>query len=272
MSEVHQQLKEKITELETIKKVRKHTLELKARLKEEEKDLEVMAIALDKEQKDVELLEKEGLTTMLHKFLGNREEKLDKEREEYLKASLRYNEIYKSVALIRYELDLLSKKEQTQENVEGEIAVLLKQREEELMQYDPEVALQLKGINDQADKLHKYSVEVEEALSAGKVAFDFVRRAEYHLQQAQNLGQLDMWRHRYYGSGQFKLQSIDQAREAAYQSKHALIKFGNELRDVSGNLQLHVNMEIEDFGQFMNVFFQNVINDWLLQQKINKSL
>jgi hypothetical protein len=114
-----------------------------------------MGIALDKEQKDVELLEKEGLTTMFHKFLGDREAKLDKEREEYLKASLRYNEIYKSVALIRYELDLLSKKEENQENVEREIAVLLKQREEELMQYDPEVALQLKGINDQVDKLHK---------------------------------------------------------------------------------------------------------------------
>jgi hypothetical protein len=109
----------------------------------------------------------------------------------------------------------------------------------------------------------KYSVEVEEALNAGKIAFDFVRRAEYHLQQAQNLGQLDMWRHRYYGSGQFKLQSIDQAREAAYQSKHALIKFGNELRDVSGNLQLHVNMEIEEFGQFMNIFFHNMITDWV---------
>jgi hypothetical protein len=38
MSEIQIKLKEKIIELETIKKVRKHTLELKARLKEEEKD------------------------------------------------------------------------------------------------------------------------------------------------------------------------------------------------------------------------------------------
>ena len=272
MSELQIQLKEKIQELESIRKVRVHISQLQNRLSSEANALAAMEKTLEKEQKDVETIEKEGLTTMFHKFLGDREDKLDKEREEYLKASLKYNELYKSVELIRFELELLSKKEQNLEMVEGQVEVLMKQRETELMQYDSEVALQLKGINDQVDKLSKYSVEVDEALNAGKIALDMVRLAEHHLYEAQNLGQVDMWRNRHYRSGHFKLEAVDQAREAAYQSKHALIKFGNELRDVNSNLQLHVNMDIEEFGQFVNVFFQNMITDWVVQQKINKSL
>src|SRR5688572_22729658 len=110
MSEIHQQLQETIQELERIKKIKQHTLQLEERLQQEMNSLAVMEKTLQKEQRDVELLEKEGLSTMLRKFIGDREEKLEKEREEYLRASLKYNELYKSVNLIRFELDLLSKK------------------------------------------------------------------------------------------------------------------------------------------------------------------
>ncbi len=272
MSEIHQQLKEKIQELETIRKVREHTKQLQTRLVLEEKDLAIMEKTLEKEQRDIETLEKEGLTTMFHKFLGDREEKLEKEREEYLKASLRFNELYKSVELIRFELDLLSKKEQNLESVQGQVEVLIQQREEELMKNDPAVARELQGIHEQTDKLHKYSVEVDEAYNAGQIAFGYVHKAEHYLHEAQNWGQRDMWGGRYHGTGHMKHQAIDHAREMAHQSKHALIKFGNELRDVYNNLQLQVNMEIEKFGRFADVFFDNLITDWMVQQKINKSL
>ncbi len=271
MSDIQIQLKEKIQELETIRKIKTYTAQLQTRLMEEQNALDVMGKTLDKEQRDVELLEKEGLTTMFHKFLGDREAKLDKERKDYLTASLRYNELYKSVHLIQYELDLLSKKEQNQRIVEGEIDVLMKQREEELLQHDPEIALQLRGINDQVDKLHKFSVEVEEAFNAGTLALDRVQKTEYYLHSGQNRGQREMWggrRQRSY----YIHQAVDYARDMAYQSKQALIKFGNELKDVYSDLDLHVNMEIEEFGKFVDVFFESIITDWMVQQKINKSL
>src|SRR6187551_695494 len=119
MTQLHQQLQEAIREAERIRKIKEHTSELTIRLESEEKALLAMEATLTKEQRDVETLEREGLTTMFRKFIGDREEELDKEREEYLRASLRFNEIYKSVELIRFELDLLSKKEQNLEAVEG---------------------------------------------------------------------------------------------------------------------------------------------------------
>jgi len=272
MSEIHQQLSDKIKELQQIRLVREHTSNLQKRLAVEEQELVLMERVLDKEQKDVELLEREGLNTMFHKFLGNREEKLETERQEYLKASLKFNELYKSVELIRFELDLLQKKEQNHDNVQAQIETLIKQREEELLQTNSQAALEIKGIYEQTDRLDKFSGEVEEALNAGLQSMDYVRKTEHYLLQAQSLGQRDMWGGRTYNTGEYKHQAIDQARQMAYQSRHALIKFGNELHDVFSNVQVQLKLEIEEFGKFADIFFDNLITDWVIQAKIQKSL
>lgn len=272
MTELQQQLRESIRELEQIRKVQDHTADLRLRLAAEEKDLAVMENVLAKEQMDVDALEREGLTTMFHKFLGDREQKLDKEREDYLRASLRFNELFKSVELIRFELDLLLKKEQNLESVERRIATLIAFREEELMKGDPATALVLKGINDQVDKLHKFEAEVEQAYTAGVSALELVRGAEQHLINARFMGQQDMWGKRYLRSGHFKHEEIDQARQLAYQSKQALIRFGNEAKDVFKDQDFQFSMDIEEFGRFADVFFDNIITDYLVQQKITASL
>lgn len=275
MTELHKQLQDAIREAEQIRKIKEHTAQLSVRLDAEEKALLAMENTLTKEQRDVEALEREGLTTMFRKFIGDREEKLEKEREEYLRASLRFNELFKSVELIRFELDLLSKKEQNLETVERRVESLIAYREKEIMELDPEVALVLRGIHGQTDKLNKYKVEVDEAYAAGEQALTFVRGAEKNLHDAQLFGQGDMWggSKRYgYGTGQMKHQAIDRARDMAYQSQHALIRFGNELKDVFKGLTLEVNMNIEEFGRFTDIFFDNIITDFLVQQKISKSL
>ena len=272
MSELQQRLRESIQELEQIRKIQVHTAQLSTRLEEEEKALQVMETSLAKEQRDVETLEREGLTSMFRKFLGDREEQLDKEREEYLRASLKFNEIYKSVELIRFELDLLSKKEQNYDAVLRRVEALITEREKELMDLDPNIALVLKGINQQTDKLHQYSVEVEEAYAAGTKALTLVSGAEKHLINARFMGQQEMWGRRHQGNYHMKRESIEVARDLAYQSRHALIRFGNELQDVFKGLQLNVSMEIEEFGAFAEIFFNNLITDYLVQQKITKSL
>lgn len=272
MTDLQQQLQESIRELEQIRKIKSHTAELNKRLAEEQAALNQMEKTLDKEQRDVETLEREGLTTMFRKFIGDREEKLEKEREEYLKASLRYNELYKSVGLIQYELDLLMKKEQNEEVVARRVEVQMKMREDEIMQLDPLVGGELKNLHEQTDRLQKYLVQVEEAFHAGSDAFDLVSRTESFLRQAQGWGQRDMWGGNHSGSGYLKHQAIDQAKNCASQSRHALIRFSNELKDVYQNFQLQTNMEIDEFNKFGDLFFDNIISDYYAQQKINKAL
>jgi hypothetical protein len=140
------------------------------------------------------------------------------------------------------------------------------------MRLDPAVAIKLKGINEQTDKLHKYGVEVEEAYKAGLQALELVRHTENNLLEAQKWGQRDMWGGRNPFSGKLKHDALDNARHMASKSQHALIRFGNELRDVYSNLKLRFNMDIEEFRRFTDLFFDNLITDWMVQQKINTSL
>ena len=272
MSPLGQQLKDSIEELAQIRKVGAHIHELSIRLEAEEKALKVMESTLTKEQRDVEELEREGLTSMFRKFLGDREERLEKEREEYLRASLRFNELYKSVQLIRYELDLLTTKARNEAAVAARIETLIKEREAELLQNDQAVAQVLNGLNAQSDKLAAYKVQIVEAITAGSQALGMVRGVEHDLLEAKLMGNRDMWGGRRYMTGQQKHEYIDMARDKAYRSRHALIRFGNELRDVFPDIVLQFNLEIEEYGRFTDIFFDNLITDFLVQQKISKSL
>ena len=272
MSQLHQKLTAKITELEQIKKVRQHTAELQTRLQAEQAALLNMEKVLDKEQRDVETLEKEGLSTLFRKWMGDREERLDKERDDYLKASLRFNELYKSVELIKFELDLLIKKERSEERVAAEVEELYKKREKEILEKDPVLAFSLNAILKQSDQLTKYSVDLEEAITAGHVTNQFVIKAEQFLEEAKNWRQREMWAGRQSHMGNMKYRAIDHARGMVQEARHSLIKFSKELRDVDAAFQLNINLEIESFGQFTNVFFDNLITDYFIQQKVNKSL
>lgn len=240
MSAIHQQLQETIQELERIKKIKQHTLQLEERLQQEMNSLAVMEKTLHKEQRDVEAMEKEGISTMLHKFIGDREEKLEKEREEYLRASLKYNEYYKSVNLIRFELDLLSKKEHDEERMERRVDALLSMREKEIMELNAEHAAELRQLHKQTDTINKFIVEIEEAHKAGLQAHELVRRTEQLLRDAFRHGQHDAWSNRNRNHDNLKHYAIDQARDLANQSRHALIQFGNELKDVFTDITLQV--------------------------------
>jgi hypothetical protein len=272
MSELHQQLQDSIQELERIRKIKLHTQQLEDRLIAEMEHFSIMEKTLQQEQRDVELLEKEGLTTMLRKFIGDREEKLEKERAEYVKASLKYNALFKSIEVLKFELGLLRKKEQDEDSVVRRIEVQMKMREEEIMQLNTPAAEELRNLYAQTDKLHKYSVEVDEAFNAGLQAHELVRRTEQLLQDALRHGQHDTWGGKSFGKSNLKHYAIDQARDLAGQARHALIRFGNEIKDVFTDIVLEVKLDIEALNKFTDILFDNFIFDMIAQQMIKKSM
>lgn len=265
MSDIQQQLKDKIQELEQIRKASGHLHQLQQRLREEEKDLEVMAITLDKEQQDVEKLEKEGIHAMLHKFLGDRETRLDKERTEYVKASLRFNELHRSVQLIRFEIDVITKKAQNFQHVLEQVNTLIQQREREIFSLNAPGVQEIKSILIQIDKHYKFLVEIDEAKRTGMLAFDFVSKTEQALIEGKRL------REHNYDMGRIKYQ-VDYAFEMASKARHHLIIFANELNDVFRDAPSNFSLEIESLGHFSETLFNNFISDWIIYQKIKKSL
>jgi hypothetical protein len=258
MSEIRQLLNDKILELEQIRKIKLHIVQLKERLTDEEKALEVMGIMLDKEQRDVELLEKEGFQSMWHKFIGDREEKLEKEKEEYVRAALRFNVLFKSVELGKFELGLLEKKDQNDDAIKQQVDELIKKRGDELLQLDPVHGNQLRIIYNEKDRLNKLSSNIEIAYEAGQLAYGHVRRIESYIHAAKDSR---MWH-----------QTLYHARDMSVKARHIIIYFINELSQVYDTKPYQFDLKIEDDNDFSMLFPTSIMLGWRYDQSIKKSL
>ncbi len=110
--------------------------------------------------------------------------------------------------------------------------------------------------------------EKQEAIDAGYRALRSLSEAKENLNSAGNWGIVDML-----GGGFFttmmKRSKMDQAQSNMDQAKYDLKNFSKELRDVSMNCDL--NIEVVSFLSFADYFFDGFFVDWMVQDKINKA-
>ncbi len=108
--------------------------------------------------------------------------------------------------------------------------------------------------------------EMQEAIAAGEQALGSLYQVREKLSSAKNWGLLDM-----FGGGGFtsfiKHTKLKDASGLMEQAKKNLQVFQRELRDVSVNLNL--NMNIGGFLTFADFFFDGLVADYLVQSKIS---
>ena len=100
------QLKEKSEEKKRVESQLKKAREQENQLKTK---LTGLTSQLKKEFADVERLEGNSLSSLFHNFLGNKIEKLDKERQEYLAAKLKYESCKNELEQLKIETNKLEK-------------------------------------------------------------------------------------------------------------------------------------------------------------------
>ena len=144
-------------------------------------------------------------------------------------------------------------------------------REREILQNPSHLRNQLVDIHNQMDQARRYSTELTEAFKAGDIAMKSIINVINHLQNAKKWGNWDQMSK---GGGYYdrrKYGAIDRAVNEAYRSKQLLHVFANELDDVGINLG-QIDMNIESFGGFLDQLFDNLITDWIVQNKIANAL
>lgn len=108
--------------------------------------------------------------------------------------------------------------------------------------------------------------EVREAIAAGERALQSLRSAQAELSSAGNWGIVDML-----GGGLFttmiKHSKMDNAVSHMENAKNALHTFQRELRDVTVNVDL--NLDVSGFLSFADYFFDGIVADYLVQSRIN---
>ena len=272
MSELQKQIKKTLEEVRQIDKIKKHLEDLEVRLATAYTAQSKLVKILEQEYEDLDQLEKLSLKSLFHKVLGSKKEQMEKERQEYLQASLKYDEHQKTVELLEYEKKVLEEKLDNKGDLSAGLKKLLKKREREIIKGNARGGKQLLKIQKKIERQEFIITEVREAMKVGKEAFNVLEQMLGFLRTARNWGRWDM------GKGgrrtaHFKHSNIDRARERAYLAQQLLNRFERELRDVYDHVErLNLNIELDSFSRFMDVFFDNLISDWVIQQKIQNAL
>lgn len=113
-----------------------------------------------------------------------------------------------------------------------------------------------------------YEQERQEAIEAGQDALNALRQAEDYLKSARNWGVLDIL-----GGGLvvniLKHSKMEKAKVYMERAKWSLERFGKELNDVAGYVDLDINTT--DFLNFADYFFDGFLADLAMQSRINKA-
>jgi hypothetical protein len=258
-------------EISKLKTVEKHYLNVENDLKKAEEKRKKIETQLHDEYADIEALEKLTLKGIFHSILGDKEKQLEQARQDYLQVTLRYNECKNEIDTLRYELRVLGKKTDRLSLLQGELDSLKKIRENELRIEDSPLGNQLRSLLDKIDSNIDRTSRADEIRNTGKVAFKKLSMASLALQEARNWGNWDRMHKNHRKGDYYKHSAIDDAKQFAFEAKRALLNYERELDELGIRLNTQ-QLDISSLSGFLDIFFDNLITDWIFQQKVKKTL
>ena len=111
--------------------------------------------------------------------------------------------------------------------------------------------------------------ELEEAIEEGEKAEKLLDVVLSFLKKAGDWGKWDMYGDNRRG-GYMKHQAIDQALKNLHKAQLQLNIFTRELSDLGEN-NITFKLNMVHFNRFTDFFFDNLISDWIIQQRIRST-
>lgn len=257
-------LKEKINEKNRYERL---LLQTRQKLQSESQKLKELTKILSKEKYDVKRLEGVSITSLFYNVLGTKEQKLDKERQEFIAAKLKHDSSQSSIKVLERDISHFESRFTALGNPEEEYDALLKEKEQLLMKVKSK---ELLNIINQLSNLSAIRKELDEAISAGDEVRHELANVLNNLKSAKNWGTFDL-----VGGGilatAVKHSKMDDAKQSVQKVQYLMHKFQRELSDLSGRSKFDLGVELSSFETFGDYFFDGLIFDWVVQSKINRS-
>ncbi|SHJ72791.1 hypothetical protein SAMN02745975_02729 [Geosporobacter subterraneus DSM 17957] len=259
------EIKKKLLERDRMKRLLEKSLEELAVLMEKR---ELLYKDLEKEKKDLDRIESLSLTNLIHSLIGDKKECVEKERREFLAQKLKYDEVDHGIANLNIYIFELENQIQNMGHLDMDYKKIINQKLE-FLKKNEHFALKLIEITEEKSRLENFIRELEEAEAAGSEAVRLLYSVEETLQAAKGWGTCDIL-----GGGLIatmaKHSRIDDARAQMNAVQSMLRRFQRELTDIGDYMDF--NIEIGSFATFADYFFDGLISDFVVQQKIGESL
>lgn len=240
---------------------------LSLQLEKDESELYELEVALKKEYKDVEKLKKLSFASIVATVMSNKDQRLEKEQQEYIMAKMKYDEFNSKVELLKENIESINSRIEALKYCENEYKVLLNKKLELIKLYgDQDKKVKLLNIEEEIEQMLLEKKEIEEAVSVGKDLLRAANSAKDSLNSAKNWGIFDI-------AGGDMLSSIAKHNkineaESKFRKVSSLIsRFNKELGDIQFE-----GLSFSSTTIAFDIFFDNIFTDFSVQNKINSSL
>ena len=251
-----------------------HLAGLESRIEKQTKELALLEIQISKSEdtiEDLENLAAQPLRKVFHKILGNTEQQVERERQNYLMYILRHQEEKKKIVANKYQFEILKKKLRSMRNVEEAFEKLLKTKKQQLKYRNKELAKKIIHFETNIRADQSMRKEIKEAVDAGNAALKELTN------QKEALIVMGPWRSQIIPSDASKLSYkqknyINDLLAEISKVNKALDNFIQELSDVSTHYQLNYDQFVSRISQFLEEFYDGLITDWVLHQEIKVTI
>ncbi len=223
---------------------------------------------LEKEQGDVEELERMSLVSFLARIQGDLESRKAEERREAAMAKARYDAAKWDLEDLDRRLRDFAQEKESLKGLEKQYQALLDEKEAVLRSQGGAQSQRLGQLAQEQERTAGELREIQEAIQAGLAAQRALEEMSGDLSGAENWGVWDM-----VGGGIMatfaKHGCLDDAQDAAYEARRALSRFRTELADVSS--EQVPDVELGDFAVFADYFFDGLFADLFVQSRIREA-
>ncbi|GAA2208980.1 hypothetical protein GCM10009850_044380 [Nonomuraea monospora] len=266
-SGLDEQLREAAARMHRAEHVRRLRETTARQIEDVRSTLEELEAELAAEERDVARLEG-GLSAVLARMLGNREERMERERAEAAVARERVHGHRARLAQLEADAAAAAAELAVLDPASREYARLLAEKEQQLIRGGGPGAPELADLGAALDRLSADLRECAEARQAGQGAHEALGVVLRFLSSARDASTFDVL-----GGGlladAFEHDRLTSADKAAWQAQRALDVFARELADTG--IAARPVMPKVDTRWFVDAFFDNIISDVLKHQRIEKT-
>ncbi|WP_312942843.1 hypothetical protein [Oscillibacter sp.] len=241
---------------------------LRSQLTELQSQEQRLCVQREKEQADVDRLEKGSLVTFFYAVISKKEEKLDREKAEAYAAAVKHDTARRQVEAVEYDIHTLETELRDLSEVQMNYDRLFAEKLDALKLENPAFDDELCRIEDRLGYIAAQKQEVDEALSVGQGVLRQITSIESSLDSAEGWGTWDLW-----GGGLIsdlaKHSHLDDAQTQINDLQDSLRRYHTELTDVT--VQANVQAQVDDFLRFADYFFDGLFADWAVLDSIHSS-
>jgi hypothetical protein len=252
------------------KKFTSELKELEQRLIRKEQSQRQRKEILEKEEKEFNNINESSISSIFYSLIGKKEEKLEKERREFLLAKLNFENSQEEIDLINQRKIEISYKIDVIKGINNEYEKLIKDKEQFLISLNNSRSKEIQLVKDKICNVDIQTREIKQAIQASIPVLDKLEKIYSKLNSAENWGAFDLL-----GSGLLatavKHSKIDDAKSLVSKTQFDIDNLINELNDVDTDYNIKNTINIEGFYTFSDFFFDGLIFDFIVQQKISKS-